>query len=117
VATGLTVNAADVERAAYRQIAVALPAGYAADPSSLRVDVEPADGGLRVTARATGRPEIDPVALAGSLRGQRLPDAQRYLETGPPVESFTLEVEPGWWRGWFGRLPWRAGRIRVEILP
>jgi hypothetical protein len=120
-ATGLAVAVADVRQAALGELAGALPAGFAPDPASLRVAVEPAAGGpadrVSVTALATGRPAIDPAGLAETLRGQPLADIQRYLENQLPVQSFTLDVWPGWWRERFGRLPWRAGRIAVKLLP
>jgi hypothetical protein len=120
-ATSLAVAEADARQAALSELAGALPAGFAPDPASLRLAVEPADGGpagsLRVTAAATGRPVIDPAALAGTLRGQPLPDVMRYLENELPIDSFTLDVWPGWWRERVGRLPWRAGRVDVNILP
>lgn len=120
-AKGLAVAEAEARRAAMGELAGALPAGFAPDPGSLRVAVEPADGGpvdsLRVTASATGRPAIDPAALAEALRGLPLADAQRFLENELPVESFTLDVWPGWWVERVGRLPWRAGRIEIRLLP
>jgi hypothetical protein len=120
-ATGLAVAEAHVRQAALGELVEALPAGFAPDPASLRVAVEPAAGGpadrVRVTALATGRPAIDPAGLAETLRGQPLAEAQRYLEDELPVESFTLDVWPAWWAERFGRLPWRAGRIAVKLLP
>jgi hypothetical protein len=76
----------------------------------------PADA-FQLTARTDSRPVIDPAALAEILRGQRIADAARYLAALPTAGAPTLDVEPGWWREWFGRLPLRAAAIRVEMLP
>ncbi len=100
-------------------LAAALPDGFAADPATLRLDLEPGvgDGAFVVTARATGRVQLDPAALAAQLAGQRLGDVTAALNALPLAEPPRLDVGPSWWRAWFGRLPLRAERIQVELLP
>ena len=118
--TGLTVAAADVAAAAYPRLAAALPAGFAPEPASLRVSVEPANGPddrLQVTARADGRAEIDATALMKQLRGQPSAEALRYVAGLPLAEPPSLAVWPAWWERWLGRLPLHHERIRVEFVP
>ena len=117
--TGLAVAAADVHRLAFPQLARALPAGYALDPATLTTQLEAgrAPGRLLVTAQATGRAQLDPTALAAQLAGQRLGDVTAALNALPLAEPPRLDVGPSWWRAWFGRLPLRAERIQVELLP
>ena len=117
--TGLAVEEAALVRRVFPVLAAALPDGFAADPATLRLDLEPGvgDGAFVVTARATGRVQLDPAALAAQLAGQRLGDVTAALNALPLAEPPRLDVGPSWWRAWFGRLPLRAERIRVELLP
>ncbi len=116
----LAVHEADIAPIALRELAGTLPAGFAPDPATLRLAVAPgaagAPNGLRVTAQAAGRAAPDEAAVAAALRGQSLVDAKRYL-AGLPVDSSTVAVWPGWWGDWTGRMPFRAGNIRVNLLP
>ena len=120
---GLAVREADLHPLVLRQISGALAAGYAPDPASVQLQMEPdttaASSTFQVTATATGRAEIDPTALADLLRGQRAADAARYLSaTYQLAEPPTIDVRPSWWWGVFrGRLPYRAERIRIDVLP
>jgi hypothetical protein len=102
-------------------LAGALPDGFAPDPSSLRLAVDAgatgAANGLRVTALANGRAEIDEAAVAETLRGRPLASAELYLAGGLPADSFTVDIWPGRWRDWTGRMPFNAGRILVTQLP
>ena len=117
--TGLAVEEAALVRRVFPVLAAALPDGFAADPATLRLDLEPGagDGAFVVTARATGRAQLDPAALAAQLAGQRLGDVTAALNALPLAEPPRLDVGPSWWRAWFGRLPLRAERIQVELLP
>ena len=117
--TGLAVEEAALVRRVFPVLAAALPDGFAADPATLRLDLEPGvgDGAFVVTARATGRVQLDPAALAAQLAGQRLGDVTAALNALPLAEPPRLDVGPSWWRAWFGRLPLRAERIQVELLP
>ena len=117
--TGLAVEEAALIRRVFPVLAAALPDGFAADPATLRLDLEPGvgDGAFVVTARATGRVQLDPAALAAQLAGQRLGDVTAALNALPLAEPPRLDVGPSWWRAWFGRLPLRAERIQVELLP
>ncbi len=117
--TGLAVEEAALIRRVFPVLAAALPDGFAADPATLRLDLEPGagDGAFVVTARATGRAQLDPAALAAQLAGQRLGDVTAALNALPLAEPPRLDVGPSWWRAWFGRLPLRAERIQVELLP
>ncbi len=120
---GLAVREDDLRPALLRQLGEALAAGYAPDPASLQIDLEPGPdapaGAFQVTATATGRASIDPAALAGLLRGQRAADAARYLsETYQLAEPPEFDVRPSWWWGASrGRFPYRAERIAIEMLP
>jgi hypothetical protein len=118
---GLVVNAADVNRLAHNELAGALPAGFVPDAASLRVRAEASGGSadhLQITAGATGRADIEPAQLAALLRGRRASDAAHHLSaTLPLAEPPAFDVGPGWWREWFGRLPLRAERIRVKVIP
>lgn len=117
--TAQAVAAADVAAAAYPRLAAALPTGFAPLPESLRLSVAatsgPADH-LQVTARADGRAQIDTAALAQQLRGQPSADALRYVAGLPLAEPPALTVWPGWW-GRLGRLPLRAERIGLALVP
>ena len=117
--TGLAVEEAALVRRVFPVLAAALPDGFAADPATLRLDLEPGagEGTFVVTARATGRAQLDPAALAAQLAGQRLGDVTAALNALPLAEPPRLDVGPSWWRAWFGRLPLRAERIQVELLP
>ena len=117
--TGLAVEEAALIRRVFPVLAAALPDGFAADPATLRLDLEPGagDGAFVVTARATGRAQLDPAALAAQLAGQRFTDAAAMLNALPLAEPPHFDVGPGVWRAWFGRLPLRAERIQVELLP
>jgi hypothetical protein len=118
--TGLAVAAADVAAAAYPRLAAALPDGFAPEPDSLRVngDTTGTPGNrLQVTARVNGRAEIDAAALAKQLRGQPSTTAAGHLAGLPLAEPPSLTVWPGWWGRWPGRLPLRAERIDVTLLP
>lgn len=118
---GLSVPAADVNRIAYAALSAALPAGYEVDGDSYRLTVEPAApagaGTFQVTAQATARGDIDADALPSLLSGRRLEEAVATLNgTQPLAEPPRIDFRPGWW--WdFGRFPFRAGRIQVEIAP
>lgn len=120
---GLAVREADLLPAVLRQLSAALAAGYAADPASVQLLIEPnatAPGDtFQVKATAIGRAAIDPAALAELLRGQRAADAARYLSAAYQLaEPPTIDVRPSWW--WSesrGRLPYRADRIRIDVLP
>jgi hypothetical protein len=103
--TGLAVEEAALIRRVFPVLAAALPDGFAADPATLRLDLEPGagDGAFVVTARATGRAQLDPAALAAQLAGQ-LPDAAAALNALPWPSRRTLT----WGRGGGGpgsRLP------------
>jgi hypothetical protein len=121
VARGLAVNEAHIHPIALRELAGALPDGFAPDPTTLRLAVaagaaSPANG-FRVTAQVNGRAEIDQATVAETLRGHSLASAERYLAGGLPADSFTVDIWPGWWRDWAGRMPVHAGRITVKHLP
>ncbi len=121
--SGAAVASADVDELAYRALSAALPAAYAADPATLRVQMEPANGEapehFQVTARATGRATVDILALTQTLAGRQANEAARYLSaTIPLAEPPTFAVRPGWWWGVSrGRLPLRAERITLELAP
>lgn len=118
--TGLVVATADVAVAAYPRLEAALPAGFAPRPDSLRVSASAtgAPGNrLQATAQVTGQAQIDAAALAGQLRGQPAAGGLRYLAGLPLAEPPALAVWPGWWGRWPGRLPLRAERIHVELVP
>jgi hypothetical protein len=120
VLRGLAVNEADIVPIALRELAGALPDGFAPDPATLRLAAADAAGStndLSVTAQAAGRAEIDETAVAEALRGRPLASAERYLAGALPVDSFTVDVGPGWWRDWTGRMPFNSGRITVNLLP
>lgn len=115
--SGLAVEEAGIVRLLFPPLAAALPAGYAADPVTLRLDLEPGagEGAFVVTARATGRAQLDPAALAAQLAGRRLGEAAAALNALPLAEPPTFDIRP--WPGAWGRLPFRAERIQVEITP
>ena len=117
--TGLAVEEAAIVRRVFPALAAALPEGFAPNPATLRLDLEPGagDGTFVVTARATGRAQLDPAALAAQLAGQRFTDAAAMLNALPLAEPPHFDVGPGVWRAWFGRLPLRAERIQIELLP
>ncbi len=121
--SGTAVASAGVNELAYRELSAALPAAYTADPATLRVQMEPPNGQLpdhfQMTTRATGRATVDTHALARTLAGQPMNEAARYLSaTIPLAEPPAFEMWPAWWRGAFrGRLPLRAERITVEVVP
>lgn len=120
---GLAVREADLTPLILRELSESLTGNYAPDPASLQLQMEPGTNAptntFQVTATATGRPEIDPIAPAEQLRGQRAAEAARYLTmTYQLAEPPTIDVRPSWW--WSatrGRLPYRAERIRIEVLP
>lgn len=119
---GAAVAVADVNRIAYQQLAAALPTGYEPDASTLRVQLEPSRGDadtFQITAQASGRPSVQPDALAEALRGLAAGDAARYLAGAVPLaEPPTIDVRPGWWWGLTrGRLPLLAEQINVEVRP
>jgi hypothetical protein len=118
---GLAVRAADVTAATYRELAAALPEGYAPDPATVRLELGApptlAPGRFQATARAEGRGRIDGAALAAILVGQPVSVARDYLNALPLAEPAALDVQPGWWARRVGRLPLHAGQIEVEILP
>lgn len=120
---GLAVREADLQSLVLPRLTAALPAGYAADPTGVQLGIEPGDEPLandfRVTATALGRASIDPVALADLLRGQPAADAARYLSTAYQLaEPPYVDIRPSWWWGASrGRLPYRADRIHIEVLP
>lgn len=117
--SGLAVEEAAIVRLLFPQLAAALPAGFVADPATLRLDLEPGtgEGAFIATARATGRATLDPAALAAQLAGQPFPDAAAMLNTLPLAEPPHFEVWPSWWLSWFKRFPLRSERIQVEIAP
>ena len=113
--SGLAVEEAAIVRLLFPPLAAALPAGYTADPATLRLDLEPGagDGAFVVTARATGRATLDPAALAAQLAGQTTAEASQTLERLPLAEPPALDL----WPAWLGRLPFRAARITVDVTP
>ncbi len=120
---GLAVREADLQSLILLRLTAALPAGYAADPTGVQLGIEPGDEPLandfRVTATTVGRASIDPAALAELLRGQPAADAARYLSTAYQLaEPPYVDIRPSWWWGASrGRLPYRADRIHIEVLP
>jgi len=119
---GLAVREADLSALAFRHLAGKPAAGYSTDPASLHIQIEPSTDRSDVfqfIATATARADVDRSALAERLSGQRVADVAHYLAvTYPLAESPAIDVWPSWWRGWSaGRLPWRADRIRIELLP
>ena len=120
---GLAVRKADLQSLVLPRLTAALPAGYAADPTGVQLGIEPGDEPLandfRVTATTVGRASIDPAALADLLRGQPAADAARYLSTAYQLaEPPYVDIRPSWWWGASrGRLPYRADRIHIEVLP
>jgi hypothetical protein len=116
---GLAVEEAALVQLVFPPLAAALPSGFAPDPATLRLDLEPGagDGAFVVTARATGRAQLDPAALAAQLVGQPLADAASTLDALPLAEPPRIDVGPGAWRAWFGRLPLRADRITIYTTP
>jgi hypothetical protein len=117
VLNGYVVATADLEQIGQAQLAAAAPAGFV--PDSVHVVIEP-DGDspnqFQITARATTRAVIDPTMLAAQLRGLSIGEALGVLEDEMPVTDAAFDVTPWWW-SWFGRLPLRVERIRVELLP
>ncbi len=120
---GLAVSEADLQSLVLPRLTAALPAGYAADPTGMQLGIEPGGEPLandfRVTATTVGRASIDPAALAELLRGQPVADAARYLTAAYQLtEPPTIDIHPSWWRNMTrGRLPYRADRIHIEVLP
>lgn len=119
--TGLSVPAADVNRVAYAALSAALPDGYEVDGNSYRLVVEPTApaeaGTFQVTAQATARGDIDAESLPRLLSGRRTEEAVALLSGALPLaEPPRIDFSPSWW--WdFGRFPFRAGRIQIEIAP
>ena len=120
---GLAAREEDLRPLVLQQLSERLPAHYAPDPASLRLQFGPgastSANAFQVTATALGRVDIDRVALARLLRGQRITDAAGYLaDTYQLTESLFIDMQPSWWWGLSrGRLPYRADRIHIELLP
>lgn len=117
--SGLAVEEAALVRLVFPQLAAALPAGFAPDPATLRLTLEPgaAESAFLATAQANGRPTLDVSSLARQLAGQRFGDAAAALNTLPLAEPPYFDVRPSWWLSWFGRLPLRADRITIYTTP
>lgn len=117
--TGAAVSASEINRRVLPELARALPSGYVIDPVTLVSEIEATSAADRlvVTARATGRATIDTAALAARLAGQRVKDVGPLLSTLPLAEPASLDQGFDRWAFWFHRLPLRAERIRVELLP
>ena len=117
--SGLAVEEAAIVRLLFPPLAAALPAGYTADPATLRLDLEPGagEGTFVVTARATGRATLDPAALAARLAGERFPEAAAALNALPLTAPPHFDVWPGGWLSWFGRFPLRPERITISTTP
>jgi hypothetical protein len=117
--SGLAVEEAALVRLVFPQLAAALPAGFAPDPATLRLTLEPgaAESAFLATAQANGRPTLDVSSLARQLAGQRFGDAAAALNTLPLAEPPYFDVRPSWWLSWFGRFPLRADRITIYTTP
>ena len=117
--SGLAVEEPALVRLLFPALAAALPDGFAPDPATLRLTLEPgaADNAFIATAQADGRATVVAPALAAQLAGQRVGDATAALNALPLAEPPHLDVGPTVWRAWFGRLPLRAERIQIELLP
>ena len=117
--SGLAVEEAVLVRLLFPALAAALPDGFAPDPATLRLTLEPgaADNAFIATAQADGRATLVAPALAAQLAGQRVGDATAALNALPLAEPPHLDVGPSVWRAWFDRLPLRAERIQIELLP
>lgn len=116
---GLAVAAADVDALVAPELARALPPGYALEPSppTTQLEAGSAPDRLLVTARSTGRAQIDAMALATQLAGRPLSEAAAMLNALPMAEPPHFAIGPGWWLSEFGRLPLCAERIQVELQP
>lgn len=117
--SGLAVAEAEIVRLLFPQLAAALPNGFTADPATLRLDLEPgaSEGAFVVTARASGRGQLDPPALAAQLAGQSFTAAAAALNDLPLAEPPRFDVWPSWWLSWSGRLPLRPERITISAIP
>ncbi len=120
--TGTAVPLADLRRVAHDALAGMFPDGYEPDLNSLRLQIEPTrdalPGTFQMTANAIGRPTIDHTVLSEQLRARRAAEADDFLtDVIPLAVPPVIDLEPGWWQAWSGRLPLRAGQIEVEILP
>ena len=115
--SGLAVEETAIVRLLFPQLAAALPAGFTADPATLRLDLEPGagEGAFIATARATGQATLDPAALAAQLAGQPFTEAAATLNALPLAEPPHIDAWPGWWLSWFGRFPLRAERITIYV--
>lgn len=118
---GLAIDTAHVVSAVYGELVAALPDGFTPDPATISLEIEPAvppaADRFTITVRATGRGEINGPALADRLAAQPLDRAGDYLNRLALAEPATLDVQPGWYVRWFGRLPLRSQRIAVDVLP
>ncbi len=121
--TGLAVREADLRPAIMAELSNALTGDYAPDPAGIQAQIESFAGAepgqFQVTATTVGYPTIDTSILVEEIRGRQASDAARRLSASLPLaEPPTIDVRPAWWWGLTrGRLPLRAERIRIEIVP
>lgn len=120
-ASGLTSRREHLEAALVPALEAALPPGSVMLPDTVQVSLSPSSPGsadrFEATARAVGQAQIDAEALRSLLRWQHVSPVRRYLASLPLAEEAELSLMPAWWAKWFGRFPFFAERIAVEIVP
>lgn len=109
---GLAYRRADLESAVATALDASLDEGEQAEPRSLQLEILAAGSADRLRVRAVRRifHTVDRTALARSLVGKRVGEAERILLASGLAAPPAITLYPGW----FPTLPWSA--IRIEIL-